>query len=118
MIESISEGSDVEVEQALQNNRTAGREVLGWDQGQADMMECGLRWAVKARREGRRQQEEEQRRQGEQGQHPGQEESKQDEQVDLGDEEQARAKCTDEPEVMGRLAEVRTGRGSSGLVRG
>ena len=118
MIESICDGSDVELEQALQNYRTAGREVLGWDQGQADLMECGLRWAVEARRKGRRQQEEEQRRQGEQGQHPGQEDSKQDKQVDLGDEEQAQAKCTDEPEVMGRLAEVRTGRGSSGLVRG
>ena len=118
MIESICDGSDVEVEQALQNYRTAGREVLGWDQGQADMMECGLRWAVEARREGRRQQEEEQRRQRKQGQHPGQEESKQDKQVDLGDEEQARAESTDEPEAMGRLAEVRTGRGSAGLVRG
>ena len=41
MIESICEGSDAEVEQALQNYRTAGREVLGWDQGQADLME---RW--------------------------------------------------------------------------
>ena len=112
MIESISEGSDFEVEQALQNYRTAGREVLGWDQGHADLMERGLRWAVEARRKGRRQQEEEQRRQGEQGQ------SKQDKQVDLGDEEQARAKSTDEPEAMDRLAEVRTGRGSSGLVRG
>ena len=58
IIESISVGSDVEVEQALQNYRTAGREVLGWDQGQADLMECGLRWAVEARRKGRRQQEE------------------------------------------------------------
>ena len=118
MVESISEGSDVEVEQALQNYRTAGSEVLGWNQGQADLMECGLRWAVEVRRKGRRQQEKEQRRQGEQGQHPGQEECKQDKQVDLGDEEQARAKSTGEPEVMGRLAEVRTGRGSSGLVRG
>ena len=118
IIESIPVGSDVEVEQALQNYRTAGREVLGWDQGQADLMECGLRLAVEARRKGRRQQGEEQRRQGEQGQHPGQEQSKQDKQVNLGDEEQARAKSTDEPEVMGRLAEVRTGRGSSGLVRG
>ena len=67
MIESISEGSDFEVEQALQNYRTAGREVLGWDQGQADLMERGLRWAAEARRKGRRQQEEEQQRQGEQG---------------------------------------------------
>ena len=67
-IEVIPEGSDDEMEQALQSYRTAGREVLGWDQGQADMMECGLRWAVEARRKGRWQQEEEQRRQEEQGQ--------------------------------------------------
>ena len=54
MIEIICEGSDVcfgdEVEQALQNCRTAGRDVLGWDQGQADLMERGLRWAIEARR--------------------------------------------------------------------
>ena len=118
LMDVIPEGSDVEMEQALQSYRTAGREVLGWDQGQADMMECGLRWAVEARRKGRRQQEEEQRRQRKQGQHPGQKESKQDKQVDLGDEEQARAESTDEREAMGRLAEVRTGRGSAGLVRG
>ena len=117
MIESISEVGDFEVEQALQNYRTAGREVLGWDQGQADLMERGLGWAVEARRKGRRQQEEEQQRQGEQGQSPRQEQSKQGKQVDLGDEEQARAKSTDEPEV-GSLAEVRTGRGSSGFIRG
>ena len=67
MIESICEGSDDEVEQELQNYRTAGCEVLGWDQGQADLMERGLRWAVEARRKGRRQQEEEQRREGKQG---------------------------------------------------
>ena len=68
-------------------------------------------------RDGRLKQEEEQRRQRKQGQHPGQEESKQDKQVDLGDEEQARVESTDEPETMGRLAEVQTGRGSAGLVR-
>ena len=73
---------DVEMEQALQSYRTSGREVLGWDQEQADSMECGFRWAEEARRKGRRQPEEEQRRQGRQGQHPGQEESKQDKQVD------------------------------------
>ena len=54
MIESICGGSDFEVEQALQNYRTAGREVLGWDQRQADLMERGLRWAVEARRKERR----------------------------------------------------------------
>ena len=112
LMDVIHEGSDVDMEQGLQSYRTAGREVLGWDQGQADLMERGLRWTVEVRRKGRWQQEEEQRRQGEQGQ------SKQDKQVDLGDEEQARAESTDEPETMGRLAEVQTGRGSAGLVRG
>ena len=121
MIESICEGNDVEVEQALQNYRTAGREVLGWDQGQAVLMERGLRWTVEARRKGKRQQEKEQRRQREQGQHPGQEQGKQGKQVGFGEAEhlrETRPKSTDEPEVMGRSAEVRTGRGSSGLLRG
>ena len=85
MIESICEGSDVEVEEALQNYRTAGREVLGWDQGQADLMERGLRWAVEARRKERRE-EHKQRRQEEQ---------------ELGEEEgpleEMRAESTDEP---------------------
>ena len=58
-IQGISEGSDVEMEQTLQIYRVAGREALIWDQGQADIMECGLRWAVEARRNARRQQEEE-----------------------------------------------------------
>ena len=113
-IEDISEGTDVEMEQALKNYRTAGREVLGWDQGQADMMECGLRWAVEARRK-------EKRRQGEQGQSTALEQSKQGKQVRFGEEEQlgeTRAESTDEPEVTGRTTEVRTGRGSAGLIRG
>ena len=50
LMDVIPDGSDVEMEQALQSCRTAGREVLGWDQGQADMMECGLKWSVEARR--------------------------------------------------------------------
>ena len=59
LIDVTPEGSDVEMEQALQSHRTESREVLGWDQGQADMMERGLRWAVEARSKGRRQQEKE-----------------------------------------------------------
>ena len=121
LIEVTPEGCDVEMEQALQNYRTAGRGVLGWDQGHADLMERGLRWAVEARRKGRRQQEEEQQRQGEQGQHPGQEQSKQGKQVRFRDEEQLeekRAETAGETEVMGRTTEVRTGRGSTGVVRG
>ena len=94
----ICVGSDVEVEQALQNCWMAGREVLGWDQGQADLMERGLGWAVEARRKERRQQEEEQApRTG----------TKQGKQVGFGEEEQVRetrATSTDEPEVMARLA--------------
>ena len=64
----MSEGSDVDMEQTLQNYRTAGRDVLEWDQEQVEMMERGLRWAVEARRKGRcedkrQQEQEEQRRQ-------------------------------------------------------
>ena len=94
MIESICEGSDVEVEQALQNYRTASREVLGWDQGQADLMERGLRWAVEARRKGRRQQDEErwQRRQEEQGRNSGQE---QHEKARFREKEQSDVTSTD-----------------------
>ena len=58
-------------------------ETLGWTQEQAEMMECGIRWAVEERRKGRgaekgqrRQEEQEQRRHGEQGQDSGQEQSK------------------------------------------
>ena len=106
MIENMSEGRDEDMERTLQNHRTAGYEVLGWSQEQVEMMERGLRWVVEARRKGRRQQEEEQRRREEQGHHLGQEQSKQGKQVRCGDEEQFEE------------AEVRTGRGSAGLVRG
>ena len=53
MVQMISEGSDTEMEQEMQNYRTACREVLGWSQEQAEMMERGLRWAVEAKRKGR-----------------------------------------------------------------
>ena len=49
-------------------------------------------------------------------------EQEQNKKVLFGEEEEpldeTRAESTDEPEVTGRLAEVRTGRGSAGLVRG
>ena len=81
------------------------------------MIERGLRWAVEARRKGRcedkrQQEQEEQRRQARQ---------EQSKQVRFGDEEQfeeTRTESTDEQKVTGGLAEVRTGRGSAGLVRG
>ena len=120
LMDVIPEGSDVEMEQALQSYRTAGREVLGWDQGQADMMECGLRWAVEARRKERDKQQEH-RRQAKQGEKTEQEQSKQGKQERF-DEKQQLGKTgvenASEPEVMGRTTELRTGRGSTGLVRG
>ena len=145
MIESMSEGSDVDMEQTLQNYRTACRDVLGWDREQVGMMERGLRWAVEARRkerreeqEQRREEEQEQRREEEQEEQrreeqeqrreeeqeqrreEEQEEQRREEQEQRRQEEQeeTRAESTDEPEVTSRPVEVRTGRGSAGLVRG
>ena len=56
-----------------------------------------------------------------QGQNARQELSKQGKQVRFGDEEQfeeTRSESTDEQKVTDGLVEVRTGRGSAGLVRG
>ena len=124
MIESMSEGSDIDMEQTLQNYQTACRDVLGWDQEQVGMMERGLRWAVEARRKERREeqkqrreeeQEEEQRREEEQEEEQRREEHEQRRQEQ---QEETRPDSTDEPEVTSKLVEVRTGRGSAGLVRG
>ena len=85
-----------------------------------DILECGLRWAVEARRKGRDTQQE-QRRQAKQREKTEQEQSKQGKQVRFGEEQQLEttgAENAGEPEVMGRTTEVRTGRGSTGLVRG
>ena len=71
--------------------------------------------------EQREQQDQKARRQAEQGQNAGQEQSTQGKQVRFGEEEQleeTRAENADEPEVTSRQAEVRTGRGSAGFVRG
>ena len=120
IVEDVAGGSDIEVERKMQHWATALQARAGVDKGQMRVMECGLRWTVEARRKGRRD-EQEQWRQGEQGQHPGQEQSKQGKQVRFGEEEQlgkTEAENAGEPEVMGRTTEVRTGRGSAGLVRG
>ena len=114
MIERICEGSDVEVEQALQNYRTAGREVLGWDQGQADLMERGLRWEVEARRKEKREAQE-QRRQEEQEQILGQE---QHEEARFREKEQLDVMSTEEQNAMSGPEEAKTGRGRAGLVPG
>ena len=100
MIESICEGSDVEVEQAQQNYMTAGREVLGWDQGQADLMERGLRWAVEARRKERREGRE------------------QHEEARFREKEQSDEMSMDEQNAMSGPEEAKTGRGRAGLVPG
>ena len=68
------------------------------------MMECGLRWAVEARRRGRGTQKEQPRKQ------------EQDEKVSFREEEQS--DVTDDQNVMSGPEEVRTGRGCAGLVQG
>ena len=109
----VSEGNDTEVEQKIQYWRTELQAKPEADKGQMRVLECGIRWAIEQKQ--RRQDGREQRRQGEQGQ------SKRGKQVRFGEEEQleeTREESTDELEVTGRSAEVQTGRGSAGLVRG
>ena len=95
IVEGMSGGNDFEVEWMVQEYLRISRETLGWTQEQAEMMECGIRWAVEARRR----KDEEQRRREE-------------------PLEETRAESTDEPEVTGRVAEVKKGRGSASLVQG
>ena len=110
MIESICDGSDVEVEQALQNYRTAGREVLGWDQGQVDLMERGLKWAVEARRKERRAESKDETEITE-----GQE---QHEEALSREKERSDAMRTDEQNAMSGPEEAKTGGGRAGIVPG
>ena len=107
----MSEGSEGEVRQKVQNYLATIR--MSWMSKEIfEHLEGGVWKAIEARRKERRE-EHEQRRQEEQEQIPEQE---------LGEEEgrleETRAESTDEPEVTGKLAEVRTGRGSASLVRG
>ena len=142
IIKMISETGDEE--HGMQCFGVLLQQELGFNEETMKVMEWGVRWAVEARRHGRdeqqeqrrqdeqeqreqqeqkerRQEQEEQRRQVEQGQNTERGQSKQGKQVRFGDEEQleeTRAETAGEPEVMGRTTEVRTGRGSAGLVRG
>ena len=50
IVACVSEGNDIQVEQKMQCNRTALLELSGLDNGQMDIIECGIRWAVEARR--------------------------------------------------------------------
>ena len=122
-VEMISEGRDEEYR--MQCFKAELHEKSGLDEDQMKGLECGIRWAVEARRKGRgeeqeqrRRGEQEQRRQDEQGQNTEQEQSKQGKQVEEEQLEETRAENSGEPEVTGRTTEVRTGRGSAGIVRG
>ena len=114
-VEMISEGSDEKYR--MQCFKAELHEKSGLDEDQKKGLECGIRWAVEARRKGRSE-EQEQRRRDEQGQNTEQEQSKQGKQVEEEQLEETRAENSGEPEVTGRTTEVRTGRGSAGIVRG
>ena len=110
-IEFWSKESENEVGQRIENRMSVLLGVKEVDVERANIWKCGMRWAVETRRK---------ERGGEQEQNTGQEQGKQDKQVRFSQEEQqegTKAESTGEPEVTGRLAEMRTGRGSSGLVR-
>ena len=84
-IECVSEG--IEVQQKVQSY-LAGIQKWSWmNKEQFEHLEGGVWRVVEARRKGRGE-EQEQWWQGEQGQNPGQEHSKQDEQVRFGEQEQ------------------------------
>ena len=84
-------GNDFEVEWLVQEYMRINRETLGWTQEKAEMMGCGVRWAVEARKKGRGPEKEQRRREEPLEEMP--------------------TESTDEPEVTGRFAEVKTGRG-------
>ena len=132
----VPEGIDVDGELKRRHWAKKSQERPG-----GDFLECGLSEEQEQRRQQeqelrrqdeqekteqpeqkeRRQEQKEQQRQAGQVQNTGLEQSKQGKQVRYGGEEQLGetfAESTDEPEVTDGLAEVRTGRGSAGLVRG
>ena len=127
-MECVSEGSEGEVQQKVQNYLACMQKVSWMNKEQFEHLESGVWQAVEARRKGRDEQQEQRRRgeqeqwrQTEQGQNTEQEQSKKGKQVRFGEEQQLGkmgAENAGEPEVMGRTTEVRTGRGSTGLVRG
>ena len=98
IVDEMWGGKDFEVEWMVQQYMRINRETLGWTQEQAEMMGCAIRWAVEARKKGGGPEKEPRRR---------------EEPL-----EEMRTESTDEPEVTGRFAEVKTGRGSASLVQG
>ena len=111
LITTISEAEDWEYK--IQCFGKQLQEKSGIGEERAKVMEWRMRWAVEARKRRRRDEE--------QGQSMGQEQDKKDKQVHFGEEEpleETQAESIDEPKVMSRLEEVRTGRGSACLVQG
>ena len=82
IVEDVSGGSDVDVERKMRHWASILQE-----RPRGDIMECGLRWAVGARRKGRDKQQG-QRRQAKQEEKTEQEQSKQGKQVRFGEEQQ------------------------------
>ena len=98
IVDKMSGGNDFEVELMVQEYMRMSRETLGWTQEQVEMLGCGIRWAIEARKKGRGTEKERRRR---------------EEPL-----EETRAESTDELEVTSRVVEVKTGRGSASLVQG
>ena len=116
ILECTSEENEEEVQQKVQNYLACMQKVSWMTKEQFEHLEKGVWQVVEARRKGM-DEDQEQRRQAQQGQ----EQSKQGKQVRFGDEQQlgkTGAENAGEPEVMRKTTEVRTGRGSTGLVRG
>ena len=106
IIDCVSEESEGEVEQKLQNYLAWIQEVSGLDKEQLENIGGEVRRAVEARRRGR----------GTEREQTG--EIEQGKKVSFVEEEERRAESTDEQDAMDGLDEMRTGRGSAGLVRG
>ena len=119
IVEDVSGGSDVDVERKMRHWASILQE-----RPRGDVLECGLRWAVEARRK-RRDKQQEQRRQAKQGgkDRTGTEQARQASafrrRQQLG---KTGVENASEPEVMGRTTELRTGEevqaSSEGETRG
>ena len=106
MIESMSGWSEVEMEEKRRFCLAQYQKLLGWSKEQMEQLDRSIRRTVEEKRKARV---------------SGKTEQGQDKKVRFGEAElveETRAESTDEPRVMSRLAEVRTGRGSACLVQG
>ena len=101
-VERLPARSDFdETERMMQEYGKGARRIMGWSQEQAKIMECGIRWAVEARREGRGAEKEQRKK----VRFAGEQLSK-----------ETRTQITHEQDMMDGPAEIRTGRGSAGLA--